>query len=263
MNAGTSAGLGLKLATALILVFMLAPIVVVMATSVTTTAYPMFPPRGFTLRWFEQYLSSATFLDSTRLSVVVGLWTAALSTIIGTMAALALKRPDLPGKAAVATVLMSPAVFPAIVLGVAILTFYHAIGWSGTVAGIVAAHVLVTTPFVIRMVSASLARLDGTLIEAAQNLGAGRARVFLLVTMPLIRPGIIAGALCAFLLSFDELVVTLFVAGPGNQTLPIRVFSYLEYTSDPMIAAISTIFTLLTVLIGLPIYLGLMQREQR
>ncbi len=254
---------GLRMAVGCILVFMLAPIVVVMATSVTTTAYPTFPPRGFTLRWFQQYLESETFMASTRLSFGVALCTAMLAGMLGTLAAVGLDRPGLLGRDILSSILMSPAVFPAIVLGIAILTFYHAVGLSGTLAGIVAAHVLVTVPFVIRMVGASLARLDPTLQEAAQNLGAGRMRVFFRVTFPLIRPGVAAGAICAFLLSFDELVITLFIAGPGHETLPVRVFSYLEYTSDPMVAAISTAFTLLTLCLGLPLYLLLMPKTVR
>jgi putative spermidine/putrescine transport system permease protein len=253
----------LRLAVAVILVFMLAPILVVMATSVTTTAYPTFPPRGFTLRWFAQFLQSDSFMASTWLSFIVALATAVLASVLGTLAALALNSGSLPGRDTVSALLMAPAVFPAIVLGVAILIFYHLVDASGTVAGIIAAHVLVTTPFVIRMVLASLARLDPSLAEAAQNLGGSRPRVFFRVTLPLIRPGIVAGALCAFLLSFDELVVTLFIAGPGNQTLPIRVFSYLEYTSDPMIAAISTTFTVLTLVVGLPLYLSMLPKKDR
>lgn len=256
-------GLGLKLVVAAIVVFTLAPIVVVMATSITTTAYPTFPPRGFTLRWFQQFLQSDSFMASTRLSFMVALSTSIIACALGTTAAMALSRAELPGRETVATAMMSPAVFPAIVLGVAILIFYHAVGGAGSILGIVAAHVLVTTPFVIRMVLASLTRLDPSLGEAAQNLGGSRARVFLFVTLPLIRPGIVAGALCAFLLSFDELVITLFIAGPGNQTLPVRVFSYLEYTSDPMIAAISTLFTALTIVVGLPLYWIMMPRRGR
>ncbi len=256
-------GIALRIAVGCILVFTLAPIVVVMATSVTTTAYPVFPPRGFTLRWFQQYLASDTFMASTALSFGVAACTAVVAGVIGTLAAVGLDHPGLPGREVLGTVLLSPAVFPAIVLGIAILTFYHAAGLSGTVAGIVAAHVLVTVPFVIRMVGASLARLDPALREAAQNLGAGRLRTFARVTFPLIRPGVLAGAICAFLLSFDELVITLFIAGPGHETLPIRVFSYLEYTSDPMVAAISTAFTLLTLVLGLPLYLLLMPRAAR
>jgi len=235
----------------------------VMATSFTTTAYPTFPPRGFTLRWFGQFLQSDEFMAATRISFLVALCAAVLACALGTAAAVALVRTDLPGRTAIGTLMMSPAVFPAIVLGVAILIFYHALGASGTMPGIVAAHVLVTTPFVIRMVLASLSRLDPSLAEAARNLGGSNARVFLRITLPLIRPGIVAGALCAFLLPFDELVITLFIAGPGNETLPVRVFSYLQYTSDPMIAAISTLFTALTVVLGVPLYLIMMPRQGR
>ncbi len=214
----TRSSLLLKIVVGLILMFTMAPILTVMATSFTTTAYPVFPPRGFTLRWFGQFLDSDEFMAATRISFVVALCTAVLASALGTAAALALTRADLPARSAISTLMMAPAVFPAIVLGVAILIFYHVVGGAGTLPGIVAAHVLVTTPFVIRMVLASLARLDPTLGEAARNLGGSNVRVFLRITLPLVRPGIVAGALCAFLLSFDELVITLFISGPGTQS---------------------------------------------
>jgi putative spermidine/putrescine transport system permease protein len=240
---------------ALIVLFLLAPIVVVMATSVTTTAYPVFPPRGFTLRWYGRFLDSPEFLEAARFSLIVASLTALIACAVGTPAALALARYRVRGRELVTGILLSPVIFPSVVLGLAILVFYHRVGLAGTLPGIVGAHVLLTAPFVLRMVMASLAQSDPSLQEAARNLGASPLRTFWKVTVPLIRPGLLAGGLCAFLLSFDELVVTLFIAGPTNQTLPIRVFTYLEYTSDPMIAAISTVFALGSVLIGFPLYL--------
>jgi putative spermidine/putrescine transport system permease protein len=136
-----------------------------------------------------------------------------------------------------------------------LLVFYHRVGIAATFSGLVAAHVLLTSPFVLRLVMASLAEFDRTLEEAARNLGAGVLRTFMRVTLPLIRPGVIAGALFAFILSFDELVVTLFLAGPGRQTLPIRIFTYVEYSSDPSISAISTMLIILWFVVGVPVYL--------
>lgn len=245
----------LALANALILLFLLAPIVVVVATAFTTSNYPVFPPEGFTLRWFERFMGMSEFTDAIRLSTALALASTAVSTVLGTFAALALVRWRIPGRAAISALMLSPILFPAIVLGLALLVFYHRIGLSGSFVGLVTAHSLLTTPFVIRLVSASLADFDPAVEEAARNLGAGWWRTFLQVTLPLIRPGVLAGALFAFIISFDELVITLFLAGPGLETLPIRIFTYVEYSSDPTISAISTALIVAWMLIGVPVYI--------
>ena len=238
-----------------ILLFLVAPIVVVVATAFGTSPYPVFPPSGFTLKWFEKVLTTRDMLDAARLSALLGACTAVLATTIGTLSALALVRFRIRARPLVSSLLLSPIIFPAIVLGLALLVFYHRVGLAATFSGLVAAHVLLTTPFVLRLVMASLAEFDPTIEEAARNLGAGVLRTFLRVTLPLIRPGVIAGALFAFILSFDELVVTLFLAGPGRQTLPIRIFTYVEYSSDPSISAISTMLIVLWFVVGVPVYL--------
>jgi putative spermidine/putrescine transport system permease protein len=239
----------------LILLFLVAPIVVVLATAFGTSPYPVFPPSGFTLKWFEKVLTTRDVLEAARLSAMLAACTAVLATMIGTLSALALVRFRVRARPLISSILLSPIIFPAIVLGLALLVFYHRVGIAATFSGLVAAHVLLTSPFVLRLVMASLAEFDRTLEEAARNLGAGVLRTFMRVTLPLIRPGVIAGALFAFILSFDELVVTLFLAGPGRQTLPIRIFTYVEYSSDPSISAISTMLIILWFVVGVPVYL--------
>jgi putative spermidine/putrescine transport system permease protein len=150
--------------------------------------------------------------------------------------------------------MLSPIMFPAIVLGLALLVFYSQIGLAGTFTGLVIAHSLVTTPFVIRLVMASLAEFDPAVEEAARNLGAGWWRTFFQVTLPLIRPGVLAGTVFAFILSFDELVITLVLAGPGMATLPVRIYTFVEYSSAPTISAISTTLIVAWMLIGVPVY---------
>jgi putative spermidine/putrescine transport system permease protein len=140
------------------------------------------------------------------------------------------------------------------VLGLALLIFYSRTGLSGSFAGMVAAHVVLVTPFVVRLVAASLAEFDDSVEEAARNLGAGWLRVLFQVTLPIIRPGIVAGAVLAFIVSFDELVVTLFLAGPGLQTLPIRIYTSVQYDSTPVISAISTTLILAWMVVGVPLY---------
>jgi putative spermidine/putrescine transport system permease protein len=244
----------LALVNAAIVLFLMAPIIVVVATAFTTSNYPVFPPEGFTFRWFDRFLGMAEFTEAIRLSTALAVSSAAVSLVLGTFSALALMRWRIAGRAAISALMLSPILFPAIVLGLALLVFYHRIGLAGSFAGLVAAHSVLTTPFVIRLVLASLAEFDPAIEEAARNLGAGWWRTFLQVTLPLIRPGVLAGAVFAFIISFDELVITLFLAGPGMTTLPIRIFTYVEYSSDPTVSAISTALIIAWTLIGVPVY---------
>jgi putative spermidine/putrescine transport system permease protein len=239
---------------ALIALYLLAPVLVVVATSVTTTAYPVFPPHGFTLRWFGEFLGNPEFMSGVRLSALLAFAAALIATCLGTAAALGLLRGPKRTRSALAALFLSPIVFPAIVLGLALLIFYSRVGFSGSFAGLVAAHVVLVTPFVVRLVAASLAEFDDSVEEAARNLGAGWPRVFFQVTLPIIRPGVVAGAVFAFIISFDELVVTLFLAGPGMQTLPIRIYTFVQYNSTPVISAISTTLIIAWVVAGVPLY---------
>ena len=239
---------------ALIALYLLAPVLVVVATSVTTTAYPVFPPHGFTLRWYGEFLNNPEFMSGVRLSALLAFAATLIATYLGTAAALGLARGPRRTRSALAALFLSPIVFPAIVLGLALLIFYSRVGFSGSFAGLVAAHVVLVTPFVVRLVAASLAEFDDSVEEAARNLGAGWPRVFFQVTLPIIRPGVVAGAVFAFIISFDELVVTLFLAGPGMQTLPIRIYSFVQYNSTPIISAISTTLIVAWVVVGVPLY---------
>jgi putative spermidine/putrescine transport system permease protein len=239
---------------AAIALYLLAPVLVVAATAFTTTAYPVFPPQGFTLRWFEAVLTSRELLEAMRTSTILAAASTVIATVLGTLAALGLARGRFRGQQALSAMFLSPIFFPAIVLGLALLIFYTRVGLAGTLGGMIAAHAVLTTPFVIRMVTASLSEFDPAVEEAAENLGASALRTFFLVTLPLIRPGVVAGAVFAFILSFDELVVSLFLAGPGLQTLPIRIFTALEYSSRPDVSAVSTLLILAWLLVGVPLY---------
>jgi putative spermidine/putrescine transport system permease protein len=243
-----------RLVNGVILLYLLAPIVVVIATAFGTSAYPIFPPQGFTLKWFVHFWSTPELRDSLRISAMLSLTSTTLATIIGTGSALALARHGIRGKSAISTMLLSPILFPAIVLALALLVAFQRIGLAQTFTGLVAAHTLVITPFVVRLAMASAAEFDPSLEEAAQNLGASWQRTFFRITLPLILPGILAGAVFAFIMSFDELVVTLLLAGPALQTLPIRIFNYVQYSSDPTISAISTCLIVAWLAIGIPVY---------
>ncbi|MGE0752344.1 MAG: ABC transporter permease [Variibacter sp.] len=234
--------------------FLLAPMIIVVATAFTTTNYPVFPPVGFTFRWFHQFLTSSDFTEATQRSAMLAIASTSVATILGTSSALALTRWRGRGQQALTMVMLSPILFPTIVLGLALLVFYSRVGLSGTFIGLVIAHSVVTTPFVIRLVMAGLSEFDPAVEEAARNLGAGWWRTFFQVTLPLIRPGVLAGAVFAFILSFDELVITLFLAGPGMQTLPIRIYTFVEYSSAPTISAIATLLIVAWMVVGVPVY---------
>ena len=240
---------------AVVALYLLLPVIVVVATSVTTTAYPVFPPRGFTLQWFERFLLTPEFMSGMRLSALLAGTATLIAAVLGTAAAIGLARGPRRPRSALSALFLSPIVFPAVVLGLALLIFYSRTGLAGSFPGMVAAHVVLVTPFVVRMVAASLAEFDDSVEEAARNLGASWLRVFFQVTLPIIRPGVVAGAVFAFIISFDELVVTLFLAGPGLQTLPIRVFTFVQYNSTPVISAISTALIAAWVVLGVPLYI--------
>jgi putative spermidine/putrescine transport system permease protein len=244
----------LRSVNAAILLYLLAPIIVVVATAFCDSAYPLFPPESLTLKWFVSAWDRPELRGSLRVSALLSISSTALATIIGTCSALALTRHRVRGKSAISTILISPILFPAIVLALALLIAFQKIGLAQTLPGLVAAHTLLITPYVVRLVLASAAEFEPSLEEAAQNLGASWSRTFFRITLPLIVPGILAGAVFAFIISFDELVVTLLLAGPGLQTLSIRIFNYVQYSSDPTISAISTCLIVTWLAIGIPVY---------
>jgi putative spermidine/putrescine transport system permease protein len=244
----------LKLLNGAILLYLLAPIIVVVTTAFGTSAYPLFPPKGFTLAWFLKFWENSELRHALQISAELSATSTVLATIIGTLSALSLVRYPVPGKRIISAILLAPILFPVIVLALALLVAFQRVGLTQTFTGLVAGHTLLITPFVIRLVMASLAEFDPSLEEAAQNLGAGWWRTFFLVTLPLMRPGVLAGALFAFIVSFDELVVALMLSGPDLQTLPIRIFNYIQYSSDPTIAAISTSLIAIWIVVGIPVY---------
>jgi putative spermidine/putrescine transport system permease protein len=231
--------------TALVYVFVMAPIVVVLLSSFTAAEYTSFPPQGLSLRWYLAIQENPEFIDSFRVSVIVALVTGALATALGTLAALVLVRHRFPGRNALNALFLSPLMLPAVILGIALLQFYTRVGITRTPFALVFGHLVITVPYVIRLVSASLAGFDRSLELAAMNLGATPWQAFRRVTLPLTRPGIVAGATFAFIVSFDDVSVALFLAGPHSTTLPVRIFSYIEQTFDPLATAVCSVLILI------------------
>jgi putative spermidine/putrescine transport system permease protein len=233
-------------ANALIYLYLLAPILIVIPVSFSAAAFVVFPPRGFSLRWYVNFLQSRELTEAFGLSLRLAVAVTVAATVAGTMAALALVRYRLPGRELIRTFLMAPIVLPGVVLGIALLIFLNRTPLALSFGGLFAAHLVVTVPYVIRTVSATLEGLDRRVEEAAASLGAPPFTLFRTVTLPLIKPGVIAGAIFAFITSFDELVVSLFLTGPRLSTLPVQIYNYIEFASDPTIAAISVLLIVFT-----------------
>jgi putative spermidine/putrescine transport system permease protein len=240
-------------ACGLVLAFLLLPVLIVLCFAVNPEPFLAFPPSGFSLRWFVKFVTSRDFMTAFGLSLMLGAATVLVAGTMGTLASLALLRSNLPGKRALTGVFLSPIVLPTILTGFALFQLAMVTGVGRNVWILLAGHVVVATPYVMRTVLAVLANFDRSLEEAARGLGATPGQAFREVTLPLIRPGVIAGCLFAFIVSFDQFPVSLFLVSPGNETLPIAMFNYLRFDFDGTIAAASTVSILLAVALVLGI----------
>ncbi|MGQ0662537.1 MAG: ABC transporter permease [Pseudomonadota bacterium] len=238
-----------RLVNASVVAFLLAPIAIVAVFAVNPAPFIQFPPVGVSLRWFEKFLASRDFMSAFALSFEVAFMVVVFATACGATAALALARGRLPGSRVLTATFLSPLMLPAILTGLALFQFYVLIDVGRPLWGLVAGHVLIAIPYVIRTTLAVLANFDRGLEEAARNLGASPTRTFFEVTLPLIRPGVLAGAIFAFIVSFDQFPVSLFLVSPGRETLPITMFNYLKYDLDGTIAAASMVSIALAVFV--------------
>lgn len=238
-------------AAALVLAFLVVPVLVVAPLSFSAARYLSFPPPGFSLQWYRKFIESAAWTDAAWTSIGIGLATAALSVALGTAAALGLARGRFPGRQLAQALILSPIVAPGIVVAVGLYYVYARFGLVGQPAALVAAHTCLAAPFVVVNVSAALAGTDRRLEQAALSLGATPFGAFRQVTLPLIAPGVFAGAVFAFVTSFDELLVALFLAGTTAVTLPRRMWEQINFDVDPTIAAASTLLIALTTLLML------------
>ncbi|KMO11321.1 ABC transporter permease [Methylobacterium platani] len=234
-----------------------APIVMVIVTSFFDQEIVGFPPDGLTLRWYVNAWAQRDFARGFLTSLQIALAATAIGVPLGTAAALALVRANIPGRGLINTFLLAPLAVPAIVAGSALYMFYlRAEDWldmdiKATLGGLVAANVLITIPWTVRLVTASLAGLDRSAEEAAANLGARPVTVFRRITLPMLRPGIVAAALFSFVASFENLELNLLLVGPGRTTLPVAMLSYLEFRMDPTLAAVATAQILMVTILML------------
>jgi putative spermidine/putrescine transport system permease protein len=243
------AGAGLALLTALVLVFLVAPILIIVPLSFSSGSFFYYPLPGFSLRWYQDFFSSTFWLPSVWNSLIVGTAATLLATLLGTLAALGMWRARFPGQGLILAVAISPMVVPVIIVAVGVYFAFAPLGLTDGYAGLILAHTTLAVPFVVVTVLATLAGFDRTLLRAAASLGARPLTAFRRVTLPLILPGVASGAVFAFAASFDEVVVALLIAGPGQRTLPRQMFSGINDNISLTITAAATMLIGISLLL--------------
>ncbi|MBB4208038.1 ABC transporter permease [Roseinatronobacter bogoriensis] len=234
--------------------FLLAPILIMIPLSFNAQLFFTFTremltlnPDGYSLRWYRDFLGSESWMRSIRNSFSIGIAATIVSTTLGTLAALGLSRSEMPAKGLIMGILISPMIVPLIISAAGMFFFFSSINIAQTYLGVVLAHAALGTPFVVITVTATLVGFDQSLIRAAANLGASPTRTFFKITMPLILPGVVSGALFAFITSFDEIVVVLFVAGVEQRTIPREMWSGIREDISPTILAVATILVMISI----------------
>ena len=241
------------------LIYLMLPLVVIIGASFTTTSYLSFPPQGFTLAWYQRLVDDPTYVASFATSSLLALAATAAAIGLAVPAALAFARYDFPGKATLSAVLMSPLVLPHIVLGAALLQFGAYFGLTRSFLALLIGHTVIITPFVLRSVMALMTPEQRSLEEASADLGAGPVATFFLVVLPQIRPGIVTGAIFAFISSWINVELSIFNTTAELNTIPVKLFNYVQYTIDPTIAAVSaaTILAAVIAIVILDLTVGL------
>jgi putative spermidine/putrescine transport system permease protein len=234
---------------ALVMTFLVVPTLIVIPMSFSGSQYLEFPPRVWSLRWYEHYFASSAWMQATATSFKAGVLTMLLATPLGTLAAYGLFVSRFRLMRFIYVVLITPLIVPVILIAIAVFYVYVKLGIVNTLTGIVLAHAMLAIPLVIMVVTSALKTFDLNQEMVARSLGASRPRAFVMVTLPQIRFAVITGALLSFLTSFDEVILALFVSGGPNSTLTRNMFNALRDQIDPTIAAISTIMILVTTLL--------------
>jgi len=258
-----------RIICAAIFVFLITPILIIIPLSFNaepyftfTRAMLTFDPDGYSLRWYEDFWNSDSWQASIRNSFIIAIGATIVSTSLGTLAALGLSRSHMPFRAAIMGVLISPMIVPLIISAAGMFFFYSKINLAQTYTGVILAHAALGTPFVVITVTATLSGFDHSLTRAAASLGADPGTTFFKVTMPLILPGVISGALFAFITSFDEVVVVLFLASVEQRTIPREMWSGIREAISPTILAVATILIAISVLLLVSLEL-LRRRNER
>lgn len=239
--------------------FLIGPLLVVVGSSFSPTDYLEFPPSGFSLRWYEVIFTDPDWLNAFRSTLTVTALAVPLSLVLGVLAAYALGRSGFRGKEWLSNLFMSPLMLPEVMIGTALLYYLSLTGLMNSVAALVIGHMVAVLPFVIRLVLVSVQSIDRNAEMAAAMLGASPLRVFVTVTVPLMRPGLFAATVFAVVLSIGELALTVFLVGPTTTTVPVMVYTKVLFGFDPTITAVSTLFAILAfpALVALDRWVGL------
>ena len=231
------------------ILFLIGPILFIIPLSFSTSPGLRYPVEGFTLDWYRAVLEPQPWMFAFKNSLLIALPVTFISTILGTAAAYGLYLSRSRSVAIYTAIFLAPLAVPSVITALALYFLMSYLNLLGTFVGLIIGHVIVSVPFVVLMVTASIRNLDPSLIKAALNLGASPVTAFRTVTLPLIFPGVAAGAILAFIQSFDEVIIAVFLAGPSQYTLPRQLFSALEYRLEPSIVAVSTLLILVTTLL--------------
>ena len=247
----------LGLACLLVAVWLVAPTLVIIPMSFAEKKSFAFPPDGLSFQWYGNFFSNPQWFNSLVVSLKIAAGVAVLATVIGTLAAIGIEKMKSRTGGVIRALLITPMIIPGVVLAVGIYAVYLDTRLVGTWTGYILAHTLLALPFVVIAVGANLAVFDARLETAAASLGASRLTTFFTITLPLILPGILSGMLFAFVTSFDEVIVSLFINSPALKTLPVQIFSSMTRDTDPTVAAVGTlIFLGTTLLIGAGLLIG-------
>lgn len=231
------------------IVFLVSPLVAIIPLSFSSEPWFTYPLPGLSLRWYHELLGSAQWRDAILHSFLVATCVTLISTPLGTLAALALVKRTLPGRMVLLALFVSPMVIPVVVTALGLYLFFTSLGLTNSFIGLILAHCVLATPFVVITLVAMLNRFDFSLMRAAASLGATKSFAFRAVMLPLLAPGIVSGALMAFTTSFDEIVIALFIAGPDQRTLPRQMFAGIREEINPTIIAASVVVITMTILL--------------
>lgn len=241
------------------LAYLALPLVVIIGVSVTTTAYLRFPPVGFTLKWYVQFLSDPSYLAAIWTSAALAVNATVLALLLGVPTALVLARTHFRGQQGLAALFLSPLILPPIVMGAAILQYAGALGFARTYGAMLVGHTVIVIPYIVRTTLASLVGFQSSLEEAARDLGDSGPGAFFRITLPIIKPGIVAGSLFAVIISWINVELSMFNTTAHLMTIPVKLFNYIQYSVDPMIAAVSaaTIYVAIIVVVILDLAVGI------
>ena len=246
----------LRVFVGMVLCFLMFPILVIIPLSFNELPYFTFTkemltldPKGYSLKWYEEFFSNQNWIAAVKNSFIIAIASTIIATALGTLAALGLSRSYLPFRSAIMAILISPMIVPLIISAAAMFFFYSSLGLQGTYIGVILSHVVLATPFVVITVTATLVGFNYSLVRAAQGLGATPTTTFFKIIVPIILPGVVSGALFAFITSFDEVVVIKFVGSFTQHTIPWQMFSGIREHISPTILAVATMLIMISILL--------------